>query len=65
MVPYLPELKVLCIVSRGISKVMRKVEKFKPIQGQRYIEKFEINDVLYILEKDGEQPMRYRRIDER
>jgi hypothetical protein len=36
--------------------------KFKPIQGLRYVEELELDGWTYILERDGERPVRYQQI---
>jgi hypothetical protein len=58
-VTHLPELERLYIFTPGRSE---NLEGFKPIQGLRYVEMLWLNSTSYMLERNGGQPVKYRRI---
>jgi hypothetical protein len=61
-VAHLPELKTLQVyIPDGPAREVG-ISNFKPTQGLRYVEELIIGPTRYMLERDGEQPMRYREV---
>jgi hypothetical protein len=61
-VAQLPELKILRVYIRDEQAWAVGIADFKPTQGLRYVEELIIHLTRYVLERDGDQPMRYREI---
>jgi hypothetical protein len=59
-VAHLPELKILRADMTFSLDWEIELVKFKPSPGLRYVEELEIDEIPYVLEKDGGQPVRYR-----
>jgi hypothetical protein len=60
-VSHLPELKMLWVSIRDWHASLVGLANFKPAQRLRYVEELKIDQVQYVLEKDGDRPVRYRR----
>jgi hypothetical protein len=59
-VAHLPELRILRCWILDPHARRKRLKNFKPIPGLRYVKEFGTGGRRYLLEKDGEQTVRYR-----
>lgn len=61
-VAHLPELNSFHISTNKVIEKGAELANFEPCQGLRYVEELEIGWHRFVLEKDGNRPVRYRKI---